>query len=198
MAPGRPGANRVDGTKRTAGWVKGGVGGTLGKARSGAAGLGGGASKRTSTATGAARDGIGGAWDRVGGASLMQRARADSRIGAGLILGAILVLTWIAWTVYVWTENGSTAGLGVLISWPAVLVALALVAAPFVAAAMLARRLAENREPALAGGVPAAVESGAGKAEAPEQAEADDEGRGRGDDDGDEDEADDRDEDEAA
>jgi hypothetical protein len=116
------------GTKRTAGWVKGGIAG----------------------ATAPVRDGLAGAWDRVGGGSLMHQARSDSRIGAGLIIGAILVVLWIAWTVYVWTENGTAAGLGVLISWPAVIVALALVAAPFVGAVVLVRRLAANGGPTLA------------------------------------------------
>ena len=94
-----------------------------------------------------------------GGASLWQRARSDARIGAALILGTLLLITWIAWTVYVWSENGSAAGIGVLISWPAVIAAVALVAAPFVVAAVLVRRLAPDGEPALAGGaVPATAE----------------------------------------
>ena len=117
-----------DGTKRTAGWVKGGV----------------------TDATAPIRDGLAGAWDRVGGVSLVHRARSDSRIGAAVILGAILFVLWIAWTVYVWTENGTAAGLGVLISWPAVLAVLALLAAPFVGAVVLVRRLAANGGPTLA------------------------------------------------
>ncbi len=101
-------------------------------------------------ATAPVRDGLAGAWDRVGGGSLFHRARSDGRIGAAVILGAILFVLWIAWTVYVWTENGTAAGLGVLITWPAVLVALALVAAPFVGAVVLVRRLAANGGPTLA------------------------------------------------
>ena len=49
---------------------------------------------------------------------------------------------WIAWTVYVWSTNGSTAGLGVLISWPVVFGAVALVVAPFV---LIARLILRNR-----------------------------------------------------
>jgi len=172
-----------DGTKRTAGWVKGGVTGAFGKVRSGAASVGGGASERASDATAPIRDGLAGTWDRVGGGALMHRARSDSRIGAAVVLGAILFVLWIAWTAYVWTENGSTAGLGVLISWPAVVLALGLIAAPFVAATMLVRRLAANREPALAGGaVPATAEpeqeadaSGSGDEDADEEGEPEDE-----------------------
>lgn len=149
----------------------------------------------TKRTAGAARDGLAGFWDRIGGASLVQRGKSESWIGAVLILGAILTVTWIAWTVYVWTENGSTAGLGVLISWPAVVLALALVAAPFVAAVMLVRRLAADREPALAGGaVPAATEPAAESSEP--EAESVDEDEEPDDEDEDADEAD-EDDDEA-
>jgi hypothetical protein len=175
-----------DGTRRTATWIKDGTTGTAGKVRD-----------RTSTATGGARDGIEAAWDRVGGGALVHRAKQDNRMGAALILGAILLVTWIAWTIYVWTENGSTAGLGVLISWPAVLTALALVAAPFVAAALLVRRLAADREPALAGGVPATVEAEPVKSESAEDeddAEDEDEDEESGDDE-DEESGDDEDDD---
>lgn len=138
------------GTKRTAGWVKGGVAGSFGKVRTGASNLRGAASERTSTSTEAARDGLAGVWDRVGGGWLVERGKADSRIGAGIIIGAILFVLWIAWTAYVWAENGTAAGLGVLISWPAVLAVLALLAAPFIGAVVLVRRLAANGGPTLA------------------------------------------------
>lgn len=51
----------------------------------------------------------------------------------------LVVAIWIGWTAYVWDEHGSTAGIGVLISWPAVFAALALVAAPFVGAGIFVR-----------------------------------------------------------
>jgi hypothetical protein len=135
------------GTKRTTGWVKDGVTGVF---RSDSGDSSEGSFAKPAKEPGPVRDGISGAWDRVGGASLIQRGRADSRVGAALIIGAIVVLLWIAWTVYVWTENGTAAGLGVLISWPAVLLALALVAAPFVGAVVLVRRLAADGGPTLA------------------------------------------------
>ena len=49
----------------------------------------------------------------------------------------MLVIAWIAWTIYVWSTNGSTAGLGVLISLAGRVRRLALVAAPFVLVARL-------------------------------------------------------------
>ncbi len=145
----------------------------LQKARDGAGSAWAGTKRKTE----AARDGLAGLWDRVGGAWLVRRGRADGRVGAALIIGAILIVLWIAWTVYVWTENGTAAGLGVLISWPAVLLALALVAAPFLAAVMLVRRLSADREPALAGGaVPAATEPAHAESSEPEaQSEGEDE-----------------------
>lgn len=164
------------GTKRTAGWVKGGVGGGFGKGRTGASNLRGAASERTSTSTEAARDGLAGVWDRVGGAWLVEHGKADSRVGAGLIIGAVLFVLWIAWTAYVWAENGTAAGLGVLISWPAVVLALALVAAPFVGAVVLVRRLAANGGPtlAVAGGGTTEPQAADGK-ESEEEPEGEDE-----------------------
>jgi hypothetical protein len=160
-----------DGTTRTAGWVKSGVSGAAGKARTGVAGIGGGSETGEKKSPGAVRDGISGGWERVGGASLLHRARSDNRVGAAVIIGAILFVLWIAWTIYVWTENGSTAGLGVLITWPAVLAAIALVASPFVAAVILVKRLAADGGPslAIAGGGTAEM-----KAEAPEEASDED------------------------
>jgi hypothetical protein len=159
------------GTKRTAGWVTGGIGGTIGDARS--------KMRRSQPAKskepkepkepGAIRDGVAGVWDRVGGAWLVQRGRADNRVGAALIVGAILFVLWIAWTVYVWSENGTAAGLGVLISWPAVLLALALVAAPFVGAVVLVRRLAANDGPTLAVAGGGTTEATAAQSEESEQ-----------------------------
>ncbi len=165
-----------DGTKRTASWVKGGVGGAFGKARS-----------RGGEATSGIREAVSSAGDRSGGASLLQRAKGDSRIGAALILGVLLLVTWIAWTVYVWSENGASAGLGVLISWPVVIAAIALIAAPFVAAVILVRRMAADREPALAGGaVPATAEP-----EQKQEASGSDDSEASEEDDSEEDEAED-------
>ena len=152
-----------DGSKRTAGWVTGGIGGAFGKARASG-----------SDATVGVRDAVAGAADRSGGASLWQRAKANGWSVAAIILGGLLLVTWIAWTVYVWSENGSAAGLGVLISWPAVIAALALIAAPFVVAAVLIRRMSGESEPALAGAAGGSTETAAVKAEESEDERAED------------------------
>lgn len=169
-----------DGTKRTAGWVKGGVTGVFSSSSDDSSNPGKSSSKTASTKPtkepGPVRDGIAGAWDKVGGAGLIARGKADSRVGAALIVGAIVFVLWIAWTIYVWSENGSTAGLGVLISWPAVIAAIALVASPFVAAGVLIKRMAEGGGPSLAmAGGGTTTETATGKAEKPEAEAADDE-----------------------
>ena len=66
--------------------------------------------------------------------------RSHPQVAVAWAAGALLVLAWIGWTVYVWIENGAGAGIGVLISGPAVFAALALVASPFVGAGLLVRR----------------------------------------------------------
>lgn len=80
-------------------------------------------------------------------------ARARSNLRAILLWAAagLLVAAWIGWTVYVWIENGAAAGIGVLISWPAVLAVLALLTSPLWAPRLVAR---ERRK---AAGEPAAV-----------------------------------------
>lgn len=163
-----------EGTTRTAGWVKAGVSGAFGSARSKPARSDSSAAEETKE-PGTIRDGISGAWDRVGGGALADRARSDNRIGAALIIGAIVFVLWIAWTIYVWTENGATAGLGVLISWPAVLAAIALVASPFVAAAILVKRLAADGGPSLAIAGGGTTETAAVKAEEPDEGDDSDE-----------------------
>ncbi len=172
-----------DGTTRTAGWVRSGVSGAVGGARSKL-------SRSDSTEPkepGAVRDGISGAWDRVGGAALVDRGRADGRIGAALIIGAIVFVLWVAWTVYVWTENGATAGIGVLITWPAVIAALALVAAPFVAAVVLVKRMAADGGPSLAMAGGGTTETAAVKADEPEDEESEEDSAEAEDDDSDDD-----------
>ena len=67
----------------------------------------------------------------------LERARSNPRIAIAWAAGILLVIAWIGWAIYVTTEHGGSAGLGVLISWPAAIAALALVAAPFVGVYLL-------------------------------------------------------------
>ena len=98
------------------------------------------------------------AWSRVTGlwARAKEKFQASPQLGIAAILGALLLLAWIAWAIYVTSTNGANAGLGVVISWPAVFMAVALVMAPFVGAYVLVRRLGGGDEdsPPIAGGAP--------------------------------------------
>jgi hypothetical protein len=79
--------------------------------------------------------------------AVIHRVRSDRRLAIALVVAVLLLSAWIAWTVYVWNENGSDAGIGVLVSWPAALAALALIASPFVVGAWLLRsREQEGRD----------------------------------------------------
>lgn len=165
-----------DGTTRTAAWVKDGVTGTARKTRwrissltdrAGGAGSDAPASDAPDAVTASAEaggEGERGIWERIGAARLLERARSNSRVAITWTVAGFLVLAWIAWAVYVTAENGANAGLGVVISWPAVFAALALVAAPFVGATLLVRRLHHGQTtPLLAGGVDFAAETADGE-----------------------------------
>ena len=94
---------------------------------------------------------------------MTESSRSNPRVAIAWAVGAVLVVAWIGWAIYVTTEHGGAAGLGVLISWPAAIAAIALVAAPFVGVYLLVQRI---REPALAGT--------AGLADRPDQSERND------------------------
>ena len=133
--------------------VRGGAAKGWGKTTGGVKGAVRGARDRAGSLSGGARDNVAELWDRSGGGRLAAEARSKPRVAIAWAVLGILVLAWIAWTVYVWSENGSTAGLGVLISWPAAIAALTLVAAPFVGAILLVRRLRPgDSPPPMAGG----------------------------------------------
>jgi hypothetical protein len=86
-----------------------------------------------------------GAFDRLRAANgddgLIDRARSNPRWVVALAAAAILLLAWIGWAIYVTSSNGATAGLGVVIAWPAMLIALALISLPFIGGYLLIRRL---------------------------------------------------------
>ncbi|HEX6586339.1 MAG TPA: hypothetical protein VF052_06275 [Solirubrobacterales bacterium] len=114
--------------------------------------------------------------------AVIDRVRTDRRVAIGLVVAALFLVAWIAWAVYVWNENGSDAGVGVLVSWPAVLAALALVASPFVAVVWFLR----NREEGATAADPA--DEAAEAEDEEEDEDSDDEGsEGDGAEDGSED-----------
>ena len=90
--------------------------------------------------------------------SLRQKAGEHPALAVGIVGGVLIGIAWIAWAIYVTTSNGVNAGLGVLITWPVLIGALALIAAPFVLTAMLVQRHRTASEPAMAGAPPIAQE----------------------------------------
>jgi hypothetical protein len=75
-----------------------------------------------------------GALDRLAG-----RVRAKPWIAVAVVAGALLIAAWLGWAIYVASEQGVNEGVGVLIAWPALLVAVALVALPFASVYLLVR-----------------------------------------------------------
>jgi hypothetical protein len=147
-------ASKVRGGAK-AGWNKttGGASGAWGKTKGGVTGFGRGTRERAAHLTDATRDKTASLWDRSGGARVVDAARSNSRIAIAWACLALFVIMWIAWTAYIWSTNGATAGLGVLISWPVMFGAVALVVAPFVIVTRLVRRHRDDEGgAAIAGG----------------------------------------------
>jgi hypothetical protein len=91
-------------------------------------------------------------WRKVGTlppvGDLLDRIREHPKLAVGIGVGTLLLLAWIGWAIHVTSENGADAGLGVVIAWPALLAALAIVSLPFVGGYFLIRRLStEDRNP---------------------------------------------------
>jgi hypothetical protein len=71
---------------------------------------------------------------------MLARVRHNPRLAVAIGVAVLLVLAWIGWTIYVASDQGATEGLGVLIAWPALIAAAALVSLPFIGAFLLIRR----------------------------------------------------------
>jgi hypothetical protein len=84
------------------------------------------------------------------GDGILDRARANPRLAMAIVGGALLLVAWIGWAIYVTSSNGAEAGLGVVIAWPALLAALCLIALPFVGGWFLVQRLRTDDEEAAA------------------------------------------------
>jgi hypothetical protein len=101
----------------------------------------------------------------------IERGRSNPLLGIAAVTGALLLIAWIAWAIYVTNDNGANAGLGVVLSWPVLLAALALVASPFVGLYLLVRLLRPADEtdqpPSISGGSaePETEEKPAGESE---------------------------------
>src|SRR5436190_18057614 len=67
---------------------------------------------------------------RVG---VVDRVRARPWLVVAIAAGILLVAAWLAWAIHVASEKGFNEALGVLIAWPALLIAAALILCPPVA-----------------------------------------------------------------
>jgi TRAP-type C4-dicarboxylate transport system permease small subunit len=80
----------------------------------------------------------------------LERIRSNPKLAVAVAGGALLVMAWIGWAIHVAGENGGRAALGVLIAWPALLVAVALVSVALVGCYRLVRRLSAGQDGAVA------------------------------------------------
>jgi hypothetical protein len=67
------------------------------------------------------------------------RVRSNPKLAVAVACGLLLLIAWIGWAIYVTGDRGSRAGLGVILAWPALVGALALISLPFVAGYLLLR-----------------------------------------------------------
>jgi hypothetical protein len=72
------------------------------------------------------------------------RVRANPWLAVGIAAAALLVAAWLGWAIYVASDRGINEGLGVLIAWPAIVAALALVSLPFIGGYLLVKRLSSD------------------------------------------------------
>ena len=69
----------------------------------------------------------------------LDRVRSNPKLAVAIACGLILVIAWIAWAIHVTSDHGSRAGLGVILAWPALVGALALISLPFIGGYLLLR-----------------------------------------------------------
>jgi hypothetical protein len=74
--------------------------------------------------------------------SLVARVRDNPWLAVGIVAAVVLVAAWLGWTIYVASDRGVNEGLGVLVAWPAMVAALALISLPFIGGYLLIKRLA--------------------------------------------------------
>jgi type VI protein secretion system component VasK len=126
--------------------------------------------------------------------SLVARIRANPWLAVGIAVAALLVIAWLAWAIYVASDRGVNEGLGVLVAWPAMVAALALISLPFIGIYLLVKRTATDGET----GEQATEEQGSDEQEQEdEEEEEEDADEGNGEDEEEEPEEGDEDEPEA-
>jgi hypothetical protein len=77
------------------------------------------------------------------GDGALGRVRSTPLRPVAIAAGGLLVIGWLAWAVYVASENGASAGLGVVIAVPAL---FCLVALPLAGLTLLVRRLRSDED----------------------------------------------------
>jgi hypothetical protein len=82
----------------------------------------------------------------TGGDGFVHRVRSNPWALVALAAAAILLLAWIGWAIYVTSDRGAREGLGVVIAWPAMVAALALISLPFIGGYLLIRRLSGSED----------------------------------------------------
>jgi TRAP-type C4-dicarboxylate transport system permease small subunit len=75
----------------------------------------------------------------------LERVRSNPKLAVAIAGGIVLLLTWIGWAIHVAGDNGGRAALGVLIAWPALLVAVALVSLALIGGYRLVSRLSADQ-----------------------------------------------------
>lgn len=88
-----------------------------------------------------------------------RQVRANPWLAVATAVGVLLVAAWIAFAIHVTNDKGARAGLGVLVAWPALVFALALISLAFTWAARLIRGARAN------GARSGSVDSGASESE---------------------------------
>jgi hypothetical protein len=74
--------------------------------------------------------------------------RGNPWLAVGIAAGALVVLAWIGWAIHVASDHGARQGLGVLVTWPAIAAAIALISVPFIWAFRVIRSsIASSDEP---------------------------------------------------
>jgi hypothetical protein len=84
-----------------------------------------------------------GALDQLRGST--RQVHANPWLAVATAAGVLLVAAWIAFAIHVTSDKGATAGLGVLVAWPALLVALALISILCICAFRLIRGAHRDR-----------------------------------------------------
>jgi hypothetical protein len=113
-----------------------------------------------------------------GDQGIFERARSSPRLVVAIAAGVVLLLAWIGWAIYITSSNGATAGLGVVIAWPAMLAALALISLPFIGVYLLIKRLSPSE-----GDAPSAVAETDTSDDEEDEEDEDDSDEGSGEDD---------------